>query len=165
MQLPIARHGTVAHAVSFDDAAARLPWYRARLMCLATQTVRPSAGLGGQAPTSSLHRLLRVLALAPLIICGLPFAPAVRVSAVPGIQRSTDRSPTPNRVSVYLAGWPPQKALLFSSSAMCHWARVGNTELANCSDMRGWCLSRVPKFWCFDVQGPDLLVLTLSFVC
>lgn len=58
-----------------------------------------------------------VLALAPLI-CGLPFAPGVRVSAVPGIQRSTDRLSTSNCVSVYLAGWPPHVALLFSSSSM-----------------------------------------------
>lgn len=51
---------------------------------------------GGQIPGSSLHRLLRVLALAPLI-CGLPFAPAARVPAVPGVQRPTDRPTTPNR--------------------------------------------------------------------
>ncbi|KAG6367286.1 hypothetical protein INS49_001473 [Diaporthe citri] len=49
------------------------------------------SGLRAQTPKSSLHGPLRVLALAPLI-CGLPFAPAFRVSAVPGIQRS----PTPN---------------------------------------------------------------------
>lgn len=36
------------------------------------------------------------------------------------------------------------------------WARVRNTEPANSSNVREWCLSRVPKFWYVYIPGPDL---------